>query len=263
MEATKLDSTPIKEISMQTPPGFMVRAWVLRKVQSTEDKRTTLYLEDETGKIRAVGFGEEVAARCKTVEELTVYEVSGVHVFVDKESKHFPAVSEFSLKLNEEMTIKPLMNVPRRYNFVDIASLPNERDLRDVLGVITKVFDAYKDRRDIALMDRSNAVVALTLWHEMVDFPVEVGSVLAVQLAYINDFYDVNLGTCEWTYLEVLYAPPPEAGKAEELLECSKRPEVGKAKELFEWYQSRDHDRAPPTEISRSFEQRTGKPLWP
>lgn len=254
MEATKLDSTPIKEISMQTPPGFMVRAWVLRKVESevTKDgrpvKRTTLYLEDETGKIIAVGFGSGVAARCEEVKELTVYEVSGVHVFVDKESKHFPAVSEFSLKLNEEMTIKPLMNVPRRYNFVDIASLPNERDLRDVLGVITKVFDAYEDRRDIALMDRSNAVVALTLWHEMVDFPVEVGSVLAVQLAYINDFYDVNLGNCEWTCLEVVGPEHPEAAKARELLE---------------WYQRVDHDTTPPTVISRSFEKHTGEPLWP
>lgn len=258
MEATKLDSTPIKEISMQTPPGFMVRAWVLRKVQSTEDKRTTLYLEDETGKIRAVGFGEEVAARCKTVEELTEYEVSGVHVFVDKESKHFPAVSAFSLKLNEETTIEPLMNVPRRYNFVDIASLPNERDLRDVLGVITKVFDAYEDRRDIALMDRSNAVVALTLWHEMVDFDVEVGSVLAVQLAYIDGRYGVKLDTCEWTCLEVVDTELPEAGEDEELLKWYQRPEAAKARELLEWYQRRDHDSAPPTEISQS-----GEPLLP
>lgn len=261
MEATKLDSTPIKEISMQTPPGFMVRAWVLRKVESevTKDgrpvKRTTLYLEDETAKIRAVGFGGRVAACCEKVEELTVYEVSGVHVFVDKESKHFPAVSEFSLKLNEEMTIKPLMNVPRRYNFVGIASLPNERDLFDVLGVVTNVYgeivcgpNLTKKKRDIVLMDSSNAWVFLALWGEMVDFPVEVDSVLAVQLACITDYYGVNLGTYEGTYLEVVGPEHPEAAQA---------------KELKEWYQRRDDDSAPPIEISFRFEERTREPLWP
>lgn len=256
MEATKLDSTPIKEISMQTPPGFMVRAWVLRKVESevTKDgrpvKRTTLYLEDETGKIIAVGFGNGVAARCEEVKELTVYEVSGVHVFEDNPNKRFRAVSKFSLELTQETTIKPLKKVQRQYNFVDIASLQKERDLFDVLGVITNVYDPIdcgtnltKKKRRIVLMDSSNASVVLTLWKNMVDFPVEVGSVLAVQLAYIDGRYGVKLDTCEWTCLEVVGPEHPEAAKARELLE---------------WYQRRDHDSAPPTEISQS-----GEPLLP
>lgn len=254
MDAAKLEATPIKEISKGTPRGFMVRACVLRKIESEEtrdgrpEKRTVLYLEDKTGKIRAVGRGEKVVERFEEVKESTVYEVSGVEVEHEKPDKHFPAFSKFYLSLTKETTIKPLMNVARPYHFVDIASLTNERDVRDVFGVITKVFDACGGRRDIVLMDSSNAVVVLTLWGEMVDFPVEVDSVLAVQLACITDYYGVNLGTYEGTYLEVVGPEHPEAAQA---------------KELKEWYQRRDDDSAPPIEISFRFEERTREPLWP
>lgn len=52
---------------------FRIQVHVLKKVQVLNPQvRTTLYLADDTGKIRALGFGAGVARFCEEVEPLTV-----------------------------------------------------------------------------------------------------------------------------------------------------------------------------------------------
>ncbi|XP_077564097.1 replication protein A 70 kDa DNA-binding subunit-like isoform X1 [Haemaphysalis longicornis] len=237
--------TPISEISDVTPSGFRIQVHVLKKVQVLNPQvRTTLYLADGTGKIRALGFGAGVARFCEEVEPLTEYEMSGLDVFVDREEMHFPAASQFSLRITEDTNFTPIRRVRRSYNFVGIASLPRRRDLVDVLGVIWRVYDfnPHTCNRDIVLVD-SGAAVVLTLWNELgEEFEAEEGSVLAVQLAYICDYYDINLGTCEWTSLEV-------------------NPDLLDASDLSLWYKFWGCSDPPDVKKSRSFTYRTGQPL--
>lgn len=259
MEENRL--IPINEISLATPPGSVIRVRVLTTVIDGDQMR--LYLEDDSGKIRAVGssgrgvmnlmdlvgasFRPQVQWTGRTSGLVgTECLVTGLKVTTDRSDMHFPSASEFSLELTEDTTFKPLRMVERRYNFQPIAELQNNRDLVDVLGIIRSVkeINPFTSSRDIILVDSSRGVVVLTLWREQAEqFCPEVGSVLAVQLAYTWTYYDFNLTTSEWTSLEL-------------------NPEIPEAAALTEWYEHEGQSMGDPIVISKAFEIRTGEALW-
>lgn len=165
-------------------------------------------------------------------------------------------VPNSSSRFEKSASIKPSSSdnaVPRRRHGEDTGSwlrrrsckiLRGSRTIDDVLGVIWRVYDfnPHTCNRDIVLVD-SGAAVVLTLWNELgEEFEAEEGSVLAVQLAYICDYYDINLGTCEWTSLEV-------------------NPDLLDASDLSLWYKFWGCSDPPDVKKSRSFTYRTGQPL--
>lgn len=179
-----------------------IRTWNNAK---GEGKLFSMDLKDETGEIRATAFREQVDKFYSTIEVDKVYYISKCQLK--------PANKQYSVLKNDyEMTftadtiVQPCTeddsSIPSiQYNYVPISSIahmePNA--VVDVIGVVKTASElqAFTSRasgrelqkRDITLVDSSNASVLLTLWGEQAaNFDQYTQPVVTIKSARVQEF---------------------------------------------------------------------------
>lgn len=180
-----------------------IRTWSNAK---GEGKLFSMDLKDETGEIRATAFREQVDKFYDMIEIDKVYYISKCQLK--------PANKQYStLKNDYEMTftadtiIQPCMDdsassIPSiQYNFVPISSIANMEPnaIVDVIGVVKTVSELQNftsrasgrdlQKRDVTLVDSSNAAIQLTLWGEKATtFDQYSQPVVAIKSAKVTEY---------------------------------------------------------------------------
>ncbi|KAK9475547.1 uncharacterized protein V1510DRAFT_409584 [Dipodascopsis tothii] len=171
-----------------------------------EGKLFTVHFLDETAEIRATGFNESVDSLYDLLQEGSVYYVSKCRVTVAK--KQFSNLTnQYELVFDRDAEVEKCEEeaasaVPQmRFKFVELAKLHDmEKDtVVDVLGVLQDVRDCTQitarntgrpyDKRDVMIVDETGYSATVSIWGKnAVDFDVQVGSVMALKGAKINDY---------------------------------------------------------------------------
>ena len=174
---------------------------------------------DESGEIRATGFGETVDKLYPLLQEGQVYFVSKCTVNLAK--KQFSTVNnEYELIFDRDCMIEPcgdIVDVPTvKYNFTPLDKLVNidNNGLADVIAVLKDFDDCTQitskttgrpfDKRDLSLVDRSGVSVKCTIWgKQALEFSTPVESVMAMKSVKVSDFGGRSLSMFNSTTLTV------------------------------------------------------------
>ncbi|XP_055630999.1 replication protein A 70 kDa DNA-binding subunit [Toxorhynchites rutilus septentrionalis] len=178
-----------------------IRSWSNAK---GEGKLFSMDLMDESGEIRVTAFKEQ----CDKFYD--VIEVDKVYYITKCQLK--PANKQYStLKNDYEMTMtndtvihecKDVSSMPEiQYNFVPISQIANMEPncMLDVIGVCKEAGEIMQftakssgrelKKREITMVDSSNAAVQLTLWGEDAQtFPASTNPVILVKGARVTEF---------------------------------------------------------------------------
>jgi replication factor A1 len=183
--------------------------------QRGEGKLFSVTFIDESGEIRATGFGDQVDKFFDLLQEGQVYYVTKCRVNMAK--KQFSNVqNDFELMFEKDTSIElctDKVDVPQvKFNFTEIDKLANAENGGhvDLLGVLKDIYEVNQitskttgrpyDKRDILLVDRSNYSIRCTLWGKTAtSFNIPLDSVLAFKGAKIADFNGRNLSALNST----------------------------------------------------------------
>ena len=170
-----------------------------------EGKLFSVNFIDESGEIRATGFGEAVDQWYDVLQEGSVY-------YVSSPAKIQLAKKQFNNTNNDyEMTFEKDTNIEKAedadgvpqvtYNFRSLADLQNiEKDNTiDCIGVLKNVAEVSEvvskttgkpfSKRELELVDNTGFSVRLTIWGKTADsFDVREGSVMAFKGVKVSDF---------------------------------------------------------------------------
>ncbi|CAE8594787.1 unnamed protein product [Polarella glacialis] len=168
----------------------------------------------EGSAVRVTFFGAAVDKFFGMVAVKGIYEISGsvkpanprfckypVEVHVDEKGSSVTAVTEDG-------------SIPQlQYNFVELAQLRTASlgCSCDIVAVVTEVQDAVllqtrigqRLKRQITIVDNSSTSVAITLWADRAELPIQVGHVVFVRGAKVSDFNGRSLDLSEASFLDV------------------------------------------------------------
>ena len=189
-----------------------------------EGKLFSFDLQDESGAIRITAFKAEADKFYEMIQVGDVFMVS--RGSIKPANKQFSKLDhDYEISLNQDTLIEPASDddgCPEiEYNFVTIAeieSLPAE-SLVDVAGVIcsagelqtitTKQNNRELKKRDLQIVDRSNAQVRVTIWgQEAADFEMQDNRVLVGRQVKVSDYGGRSLSSTGST--TILYDPDME-----------------------------------------------------
>lgn len=200
------------------------RSWNNAKGEGTLFSFT---LQDDTGEIRITAFKNECDRFHDIVQVDKVFLLS--KAIAKPANKRFSGENhDYELTLSSDSILKmgdeSDGSCPKiKYNFISIKDIENvpPDTLIDVVGIVrdpgtvgtinsSKTNKEYK-KRDISLVDMSNAEIRLTLWHsEAENFVGEIGSVLICKKAKVSDYSGRSLSTANSSLL-MLDPDVPEA----------------------------------------------------
>lgn len=195
-----------------------IRTW---SNQRGEGKLFSFDLCDETGEIRVTAFKDMVDKWYNTLEVDKVYYISKCQIK--------PANKQYSkLKNDYEMTVgsdtqiqlcnEDTMSIPKlRYDFISIAEIADKSadSAVDIIGIVKEASEATKlvsrttnrelVKRDITLVDRSNASIVLTIWgDEAENFRNTNNPVILVKGGLIKEYGGgKTLGTGSGTVMKI------------------------------------------------------------
>ncbi|PQE19476.1 replication factor-a 1 protein [Rutstroemia sp. NJR-2017a WRK4] len=179
-----------------------IRTW--NKPNST-GKLFSVNLLDETGEIKATGFGEQCDAFYDLFQEGHVYYITSP-CRVSMAKKQFSNLpNDYELMFERDTVVEKAEdqdNVPQvRYNFSSIADLQSvEKDstidviavLKDVgetSQIVSKTTQKPYDKRELTLVDDTGYSVKLTIWGKTATtFDANPESVVAFKGAKVSDF---------------------------------------------------------------------------
>jgi replication factor A1 len=234
--ATHTSISPIESLSPYHNK-WTIRARVLSKSEVRtfhnargEGKLFSVVFLDESGEIKATGFGEQVDALYDQLQEGQVYYVTKCRVTLAK--RQFSNVqNEYELIFERDTEINLCSDnsfeVPEvKFNFVDLNSMKDVENgsLVDFVGVLKEVYDVQQitskttgrpyDKRDVVLVDQSNNSVRVTIWgNSATQFTAPQESVIAFKGAKVSDFNGRNLSVLQSTTVTI----DPDIGEAHSL----------------------------------------------
>ncbi|XP_074596889.1 replication protein A 70 kDa DNA-binding subunit-like [Brevipalpus obovatus] len=203
------------------------RTWSNAKGEGTLFSFT---LQDDTGEIRITAFKNECERFYDLIQVDKVYLLS--KAIAKPANKRFSGENhDYELTLGADSVLKvgdeSDASCPKiKFNFInikEIEAVPPDT-LIDVVGIVrdpgvvstinsVKTNKEYK-KRDISLVDSSNAEIKLTLWHsEAENFSGEVGSVLICKKAKVSDYSGRTLSTANSSLLML----DPDVAEAQRL----------------------------------------------
>lgn len=188
-----------------------MRSWSNAK---GEGKLFSMDLMDESGEIRATAFRDAADKFYDLIEVDKVYYISKCQL--KSANKQFSTLNnDYEMTFTNETTVQPCDDdescIPKmQFNFVPIAQIANiePKAAVDVIGVCKETGEIQRFtgrtnnkefiKREITLVDSSNASVALTLWgDDAVNFDGHVQPVILVKGARVSEFgggKTINLG---------------------------------------------------------------------
>ena len=178
-----------------------IRTWSNSK---GEGKLFSMDLADETGEIRLTGFKEQCDKFYDMIEVDKVYYISRCQL--KSANKQYSTLkNDYEMTMNNETEIMECTEscaLPEiQYNFVEIQSIANAEDksIIDVLGVAKSATETVQlkskstgrdlVKRDVTIVDKSNAAVVLTLWGDEAEkFPQFENPVVLLKGARVTEF---------------------------------------------------------------------------
>ncbi|XP_049795806.1 replication protein A 70 kDa DNA-binding subunit-like isoform X2 [Schistocerca nitens] len=231
---------PIPDLS----PGqkeWEIKARVVNKTEikrylnnKGEGKRFSMELVDNSGHIHATAFGEQCDEFYDLIEEGRVYFISRGKL--NPTNKKFTSVNHrYQMTFTRWTTVRPCKkddtSIPHiAFNFVSLNKLADTAlsAVIDVIGVVkdtgSKKRNEQEKKREVTIVDQSNATVKLTLWGTRAEeFSVTPGCVLAVKGAKQSDFGGRRSASVQrWNTVRV-------------------NPDIPEAHQLRDWYQRQGH----------------------
>lgn len=195
-----------------------IRTWANTR---GEGRLFSMDLKDESGEIRATAFTEECDKFFGMIETNHIYYIS--NCTVKTANKKFTNIkNDFELTFTKETQVIPvdtdIASIPGvEYNFQPIDSLANAEvgSVLDVIGVakscgdlqtlIARATGKELKKREITIVDNSNASITLTLWAERAEqFDASDHPIVAVHQGKITEFQSSrSLGTPMASIIEV------------------------------------------------------------
>jgi len=169
-----------------------------------EGKLFSVNLLDESGEIKATGFNDQCDLLYETLQEGSVYYISGCKVgFAKKQFSNLP--NDYELTFERDSVVEKAEdsdNVPQvRYNFSTVGDLQTiDKDATiDIIAVIKEVHEVSQitskttsrpyDKRDLTLVDESGYSVRMTIWGKgAVTFDANPESIVAFKGVKVGDF---------------------------------------------------------------------------
>jgi len=217
-------------ISSLTPyqNRWTIRARVTNKSQirhwsnsKGEGRLFNVDLLDESGEIKATGFNDAVDKFYEILETGKVYYITKGSLRTA--NKQYTSLkNDYEMYLNNDSVVEPCTEdvaLPEaNFNFVNIGDLEsvNKDALVDIIGVVKTVQDVVQittkatnrqvSKREIALVDRSETSVNVTLWGEQAEkFDEHANSnpILALKGAKVSDFGGRSLSALYSTVIKV------------------------------------------------------------
>lgn len=195
-------------------------------------------LQDDTSEIRVTAFKEQAKLLFDTVQMGQVYIVSKPQV--KQANKRFSTLPhEFELTVGDDTLVtagddNDLSCPQMQYRFVPLREIQNaEPDsfvdivavvhrVGDVVTIIQKATQKELKKRDVTLVDDSQAEIVLTLWaREAEDFAAEVGTSLILKKGKVSGFNGRSLNASVGCSMQ-LNPVHPEAGRQKDWYEATK-----------------------------------------
>ncbi|XP_065054177.1 replication protein A 70 kDa DNA-binding subunit-like [Rhopilema esculentum] len=208
-----------------------IRTWSNSK---GEGKLFNVDLLDETGEIKATGFNDAVDKFHPLLEVGKVYFIS--RGSLRTANKQYTSLkNDYEMYLNNDSVIEQCtedVDLPQvQFNFVAISELEkiNKDAIVDIIGVVKSAQDVVQittrngkqvSKRDINVVDRSEACVNATLWGdqaETFDEHMNQSPVVAVKGAKVSDFGGRSLSVMNSSVFHI-------------------NPDIPEAHELRGWY---------------------------
>ncbi|XP_051153534.1 replication protein A 70 kDa DNA-binding subunit-like [Leptopilina boulardi] len=254
-DPSQLNTSPISSLSPYQ------NRWVIKvRVSNKSDIRTwsnsrgegklfSMDLVDESGEIRCTAFKNECDKFHSMIEIGKIYYISRCQL--KPANKQFNNLkNDYEMTLTADSEIIPCheeADIPMiQFNFIPISSIEekNKDDIIDVLGIVkfsgelqeltARATGRLLKKRDLTLVDESNAAVSITLWGSQAEqFDGSSAPTLAVKGARVGEFNGAkNISTLNSTVLQV-------------------DPDIAEAHKLQGWYNSGGKD-VEVKQISRS-----------
>ncbi|XP_055386595.1 replication protein A 70 kDa DNA-binding subunit-like [Condylostylus longicornis] len=179
-----------------------IRTWSNAK---GEGKLFSMDLMDESGEIRATAFRNECEKYFDMIEVDKIYFISKCQL--KQANKQYSSLNnDYEITFTSETIVQPCTeneaNIPQvQYNWVPISQISNmePKSVVDVIGICREAGDLQTftgktnnrefKKRELTLIDTSNAAVQLTLWgDEAVKYDGYVQPVIAVKNAIVTEF---------------------------------------------------------------------------
>lgn len=176
-----------------------IRTW---EITNGEGKLLTMDLMDDSGEIRATSRGKQCDKFCDIIKVNQVYLISKGQL---KATNNIYLIkNDLEICFTNE-TVVQLCDPAVKYNLVAISEVANMKsgDAVDVVGICKAAGDIRivnsrstgkeMKKRDLVLIDTSNAAIILTLWEEdAVNFDGNIQPVILLKGARIDNFNGVN-----------------------------------------------------------------------
>ncbi|ORY57296.1 replication factor-a protein 1 [Pseudomassariella vexata] len=172
---------------------------------SGEGKLFSVNLLDDSGEIKATGFGEQCDQYYDLLQEGSVYYISNPCrvQLAKKQFSHLP--NDYELTFERDTVIEKAedqTSVPQvRFNFIDIQGLQEvEKDATvDIVGVLKEIGEVSQitskntgkpyDKRELTIVDDSNFSVRVTVWGKgATAFSAQPESIVAFKGVKVSDF---------------------------------------------------------------------------
>lgn len=186
-----------------------------------EGKLFSVDLVDESGEIRATGFNDVVDKYFDMIEQGKVY-------FITKGSlktanKKFTNLkNDYEMSLNNDTLIEPCVeecDLPQlQFNFIKIKDIEqvNKDGIVDICGVVkscadvteitTKATNKQVSKRDLTIVDQSQAAIRATIWgNQAIEFQeyADRFPVVAIKGARVSDFGGRTLSILMSSYFQI------------------------------------------------------------
>ncbi len=188
-----------------------------------EGRLFSVTLLDHSGEIRLTCFNEVADKYFDLLQESKVYDISNFQVKISKR-QYGSVQNDYEISADSHTVIAPVLDaaidIPSiHYSFVKIAKVAESKkdDVLDVIGVVkecgelqqitAKTTQKQLTKRDITLLDTSNASIRVTFWGKLAeDFNEAQAStcpVLAIKGARVNEYQGRTLSVSGSSQLAV------------------------------------------------------------
>jgi replication factor A1 len=189
-----------------------------------EGRLFSVTLLDHSGEIRLTCFNEVADKYFDLLQEGKVYDVSNFQVKISKR-QYGNVQNDYEISADSHTAIAPVLDavnddIPSiHYTFVKIAKVAESKkdDVLDVIGVVkecgelqqitAKTTQKQLTKRDITLLDTSNASIRVTFWGKLAEDFTEAQAascpVLAIKGARVNEYQGKMLSVSGSSQLSV------------------------------------------------------------
>lgn len=193
-------------VTVKTP----VKKWINEK---GEGRLFSVTLLDHSGEIRLTCFNDVADKYFDLLQEGKIYDISNFNVRISKR-QYGNVQNDYEIAASADTVIVPVLDADNdipsiHYSFVKIAKVSesNKDDVLDVIGIVKDCGDLQQitakttqkqlTKRDITLLDNSNASVRVTFWGQLAeefnDAQAASRPVLAIKGARVNEFQGKTL----------------------------------------------------------------------